>query len=332
LASTAKKALHLAKHASRRAIVRPWRAHGLVLLYHRVAAASWDPFKICVDPEHFEQHLAAICGVADVVPLNALASGLRRGRRPRPVVALTFDDGYADNLHAALPVLERYDAPATVFVTSALIGRCEPFWWDRLSTTLSAIREVPREVRLQVGQTEFIWQRGADVGDAARDRHRLLLAVWSALLEVSDEVRRGALDDLERLADAGRRTDPDARPMTPDELRRLASSPLIEIGAHTTSHPWLAGMPRDVQLEQIADSRQQCRDLTGESPSSFAYPFGAFDAVTLELVRSAGFERACSTEKDLVWTSSDMMLLPRVSVPNHAGRMFSARLRLESLL
>jgi peptidoglycan/xylan/chitin deacetylase (PgdA/CDA1 family) len=285
-----------------------------------------------VEPERFEQHLAAICRVADLVPLRALTSGLRRGRRGRPVVALTFDDGYADNLHVALPLLERYSAPATVFITSAWIGRGESFWWDRLSTILSSIDRMPCEVRLPVGRREFIWQRGTDNGDLARDRRRLLWAVWSMLLDTSDEERRGALDDLAGLSDGGRGEDPAARPMNPDELRRLASSPLIEIGAHTMSHPRLAGLPRDVQLEEIAGSRQQCRDLTGEFPSSFAYPFGALDAVTPKLVRSAGFERACSTESDLVWASSDMMLLPRFTVRNYSGRMFSARLRMESLL
>src|SRR6516225_9491299 len=105
LASTAKKALHRAKRVSRRAIMRPWRAHGLVLLYHRVAAASWDPFNICVDPERFEQQLAGVSRVADIVPLQALTCGLHRGRSGRTVVALTFDDGYADNLHVALPLL-----------------------------------------------------------------------------------------------------------------------------------------------------------------------------------------------------------------------------------
>src|SRR5258708_1690179 len=98
--------------------MRPWQAHGLVLLYHRVAAPSWDPFDMCVEPERFEQQLAALSRVADFVPLSAIASGLRRGRRERPVVALTFDDGYADNLHGALPLLERYGAPATVFITT----------------------------------------------------------------------------------------------------------------------------------------------------------------------------------------------------------------------
>jgi len=66
--------------------------------------------------------------------------------------------------------------------------------------------------------------------------------------------------------------------------------------------------------------------------TTFAYPFGAFDAVTPELVRSAGFERACSTANDLTRASSDIMLLPRAPARNYSGRLFSARLRLESLL
>jgi peptidoglycan/xylan/chitin deacetylase (PgdA/CDA1 family) len=192
---------------------------------------------------------------------------------------------------------------------------------------------MPSEIRLLVGSREFVWQQAAENGDSARNRRRLPWAIWSMLVEASDEERRNALDDLERLTDAGPNDDTAAaRTMTPDELRRLAASPLIDIGAHTMTHPWLAGLPRDIQLEQIVGSRQQCRDLTGEFPSSFAYPFGAFDPVTPELVKSAGFELACSTATDLTWASSDMMLVPRVTVLNYTGRMFSARLRLESLL
>src|SRR3954469_6240010 len=149
--------------------MRTWRAHGLVLLYHRVAAEAWDPWNICVDPERFDQQLAALSRVADVVPLSELASRLSAGRRGRPVVALTFDDGYADNLHVALPLLERYGAPATVFIATAWTDRGEPFWWDRLSAILLSIERLPFEVRLLVGGGEFIWQRQAESGDHARD-------------------------------------------------------------------------------------------------------------------------------------------------------------------
>ena len=283
-------------------------------------------------PERFEQQLATLSRTADFVPLSELASRLHHKRRARPVVALTFDDGYADNLHEALPLLEKYGAPATVFISTAWIGRGEPFWWDRLSAILQSIERMPSEVRLQIGDEEFSWQRPADHGDHARDRKQLLLAVWSRLMTATDHDRRAALDQLERLANPAPTDDTAGRPMTQDELRRLASSPLIEIGAHTMTHCRLSELPTDAQFAEILGSRRQCEELVGEIPSSFAYPFGAFNAVTPELVRSAGFERACSTENELCWAGSDTMLVPRVFVWNHTARQFSAFMRMQRLL
>jgi peptidoglycan/xylan/chitin deacetylase (PgdA/CDA1 family) len=324
--------LRKVRGVARRAIKRPWRAHGLVLTYHRVATASWDPWDMCVDPERFEQHLATLSGVVDFVPLSELALRLRRGRRARPVVAITFDDGYADNLHAALPILERYSAPATVFVATAWIDRGGPFWWDRLSAIVQSIEPLPSSIRLPVAGEEFIWQRDTDDGDSAGDRDRFHVALWSRLIMVADDERRAALEQLEALANSVNGGDPVGMPMTQDELRCLASSPLIEIGAHTMTHCRLSDLPPDAQFEEIDGSRRQCREFIGEFPSSFAYPFGALDGTTPELVRSAGFERACSSKNELVWAGGDMMLVPRVSVRNHTAREFSKRMRMRWLL
>ena len=117
VASTAVKESGVAKYVSR-AVMRRRRPHGLILSYHRIAAPSWDPWDLCVSPEHFEKQLEVLAHRAELVPLSDLASQLRAGRRGRPVVALTFDDGYADNLHVAQPLLERYGAPATVFIAT----------------------------------------------------------------------------------------------------------------------------------------------------------------------------------------------------------------------
>ncbi len=300
-------------------------------MYHRVAAPLWDPWNLCVYPERFEQHLAALSRMADIVPLSTLTSRLRAGRRGRPVVAITFDDGYADNLHMALPLLERYGVPATVFVTTGLIGTDEPFWWDRLSQIVASMKRLPPKVVLPVGDGEFIWQRNADSGDNGSDRDQLNLAVRSRLLVATDEDRRDALDRLQGYVDGECAVDPISRPMTRDELRRLSSSPLVEIGAHTMNHPSLPDLSQQAQFEEILGSRQQCRELIGEFPSSFAYPHGGLDAGTPELVRSAGFERACSCENDLVWAGSDTMVLPRVMVKNFTAGEFRLRMRMDWL-
>ena len=264
---------------------------------------------------------------AEVVPLPTLLSQIRAGRRERPVVAITFDDGYADNLHNALPLLERYGAPATVFLATAWIGRAEQFWWDRLSAIVMSINPVPPRVNLRVGDDEFTWERSAKSDKRDRATNELHLAVWSKLVVAKDHDREVAMDHLLDYATCEPEIDSTTRPMTQDELRRMASSPLIEIGAHTTSHCSLPDLPPETQLEEIEASRQQCRAFTGEFPSSFAYPFGDLDADTPELVKSAGFERACSTQSELVWDDTNAMLLPRIQVPDCGTRGFSMRLR-----
>jgi peptidoglycan/xylan/chitin deacetylase (PgdA/CDA1 family) len=325
--SAAVRCLHVAKRLPARAMMRRRRRHGLILLYHRIATPPWDPWNMSVSPEHFEQQLALLSRVADVVPLSTLHSRLRAGRGGRPAVAVTFDDGYADNLHVALPLLERYEIPATVFLATGWMDQSVPFWWDRLSEVVRSMRQLPSEVKVPVGHDELVWRR-KNGDDYRRERDRLHSEVWSRLLVASDDAREIALSQLQGYAGREAPIDPVARPMTADELRCLASSPLIEIGAHTMTHCSLPDLQPEEQFEEILGSRRQCCELTGEFPSSFAYPFGTPGAGTPELVRSAGFERACSIENNIVWDGGDTMLLPRVWVKDYSVRGFSARLHL----
>ena len=105
-----------------------------VLAYHRVAAPLHDPWSLAVTPEHLDQQLAVLRDAGRVDSLDdVLAATWRdRCRRRTPRFAITFDDGYADNLLCALAVLERHDAPATVFIATGMLD--EPaFWWDVLA-------------------------------------------------------------------------------------------------------------------------------------------------------------------------------------------------------
>lgn len=76
-----------------------------------------------VSPEVFEQHLAWLGETCDVVPFRTLLDAAAHGNRSRPAVAITFDDGYADNYEFAFPLLRKYRMPATFFVTAGLVNR-----------------------------------------------------------------------------------------------------------------------------------------------------------------------------------------------------------------
>jgi len=89
--------------------------------------------ELTVSPERFEEQMAFLSRREAVVPLDCLLGDLRKGRQPRRGrVVITFDDAAADVYEFAYPVLRRYGLPATIFVPTGLVGRAEPFWWNRL--------------------------------------------------------------------------------------------------------------------------------------------------------------------------------------------------------
>jgi peptidoglycan/xylan/chitin deacetylase (PgdA/CDA1 family) len=296
-------------------------------MYHRIGSSCWDPWQLCVSPEHFAQHLSVLASKVNVVSLEDLRSQLRTRRQGRPVVALTFDDGYVDNLDVALPLLERYGVPATVFVATACIDRGEPFWWDRLTNIVQSFASVPNEVRLQTSSNEFLWRRASQSGGYINERDNLHLALWSHLVGLEHHERSVALDNLQSHVGGAVQVDSGRRPMTREELRGIAASPLIEVGAHTMNHCSLPGMSPSDRFEEIAGSRKQCERLTGIPPSSFAYPFGRWNHDVSEQVSLAGFSRACVGGDELCWENTDPLVLSRMHVLDYDGNAFDQRLR-----
>jgi peptidoglycan/xylan/chitin deacetylase (PgdA/CDA1 family) len=105
--------------------------HVLVLGYHRIAEANWDPHNICVSPKHFDEQLEVLSSLANPISLETLVSSLGRNAPPSRGVVLTLDDGYLDSLTVAAPALRRFDVPATIFVSTGWMGLV--FWWDKLT-------------------------------------------------------------------------------------------------------------------------------------------------------------------------------------------------------
>src|SRR3712207_2771196 len=90
----------------------------VVLLYHRVERLHSDPVALAIRPERFEEHLEVVRRTAEPMPLGELMRRRGEGTMPRRAVAVTIDDGYADVLERAVPLLERHGVPATLFVST----------------------------------------------------------------------------------------------------------------------------------------------------------------------------------------------------------------------
>jgi peptidoglycan/xylan/chitin deacetylase (PgdA/CDA1 family) len=309
---------------------RPTQPHGFILMYHRVASPVVDPWNISVSPENFAGHMQALSEFADVVPLEELPASLRKGRRSRPVAAVTFDDGYLDNLTNAKPILDALDIPATLFVPTGWIGDPRPMWWDRLAHALLTPEVLPETLTLSTHGQDFSWQ-APDVNTQGaagrRARARVHREVWSRMRTLpDDDARQAVVDALVDILGTDETPVADARPLTRDELRMLAADGRFQVGSHSVTHPTLPDLPSEAKAWEIETSAQQFEHMLGARPRTFAYPYGDLDDESVELVRSSGYTLACSIRQDLVWEGGDPHLLPRIGICNWSVGEFRKRL------
>ena len=129
----------------------------LILSYHRVNNSEVDTWALSVSPERFLEQMRALRAVAEPCTLTDIAVGLLRGELPHNAVAVTFDDGYLDNLLNAKPILEKFEIPATVFVCAGWVGRDDELWWDQLERALLLTTELPNRLELNVNGQHFEW-------------------------------------------------------------------------------------------------------------------------------------------------------------------------------
>ncbi|MGD8751437.1 MAG: polysaccharide deacetylase family protein [Anaerolineales bacterium] len=287
----------------------------LVLGYHRVADVSHDPFDICITPQHFAEHLEVLRRYAHPVGLQELMQRLINGNLPPGAVALTIDDGYADNLYHAKPLLEHYQIPATIFVATGNLGR--EFWWDELERMLMSPEKLPEQLSLTLKDVTYEWALSNDDHEVLQketpwSRERLLWSVYQLFLPLTPAELEIAMDQLRSWVGLESYGVPSSRAVTADELFSLSTDELIEIGAHTVSHPVLTELPKEAQEMEICGSKAFLEDLLGQPVISFAYPNGAYNEETKTIVREAGFLSACASSHGVVWQGSNPFSLPRL--------------------
>jgi peptidoglycan/xylan/chitin deacetylase (PgdA/CDA1 family) len=329
-----------------------------ILMYHRVAEVELDPWGLCVTPEHFAEHLAVLSKSARVISLQQLTQDLSAGKSVDRSIAITFDDGYADNLLNAKPILEKYDIPATVFVANGYVERQQEYWWDELEKIFLQPGTLPEKLELNINKRHYQWELGETATYSQADyqqhrdwyaeeqqdptlRHSLYRSVWQIMLPLLPEEQQQILEELRAWAGVKAETRPTHRPLTLAEVPMLEAGNLITVGSHTVMHSYLSALPFPRQRQEIHANKARLEEILGHSVNSFAYPYGSYTAKTLSLVQEAGFACACSTIpagvrqrrdwakptlRDREASSRYRFQLPRVEILNWDGEEFARRL------
>jgi peptidoglycan/xylan/chitin deacetylase (PgdA/CDA1 family) len=321
---------------------KKFAAKALILMYHRVAELGSDPWGLAVTLAHFAEQLEVIKTWGQPLRLKDLAQAQQQENIPHRAIVLTFDDGYADNLYNAKPLLERHQIPATVFITTGYLGRNREFWWDELDQLLLQPGPLPERLSLTIKDRSYEWElnQAADYGEAdwqaahrwrayeapTGSRHALYYAVWQLLLPLAEDERGKILADIAAWAGLTPSARSTHRLLVPDEIHKLAEGGLVEIGAHTVTHPFLSAHSIAVQRDEIQQSKVYLENLLSRPVSGFAYPHGDYTTDTLALMREIGLAYACTVEAQHIWQRTDSLQLPRFGVEDWNGDEFAQRL------
>jgi peptidoglycan/xylan/chitin deacetylase (PgdA/CDA1 family) len=296
------------------------RGAGLVMVYHRIAArgGGGEPPGYGVECglplEVFEAQLRFLVRHFEPASARQIAGETGDGERPR--FAITFDDGYADNLNLAAPVLERLGLSATLFVNSGMVGSDRCFWWEQLGGLLREARVQQVDVASAAAELLQRWPMPPVLplrDDAARARAHWTLSM--AFMRIPEARIAPLLAALATATDTRlKREERDAPLLDWQQLREWRRRG-FDLGAHGATHANLgladAGeAEREVQecVERIAAESDGPVDL-------FAFPYGGPEhrsPVAVEAIRRAGCKAAFTTEPGVVLPEGERYALPRV--------------------
>jgi peptidoglycan/xylan/chitin deacetylase (PgdA/CDA1 family) len=274
------------------------RSRFRILAYHGVDDAdqpvvNFDGFQ--VPTRVFRAQMEWVGRRFTVWPLDRILRSMRDGAAlPHRVLAISFDDGYKNNVVRAVPILREYGFHATFFVTTGFVDGTLVPWWYRLRSRLArsagakAVADIAaREEELKALPAE---EREARVAGAEEPVYPMMN--W---------------DDVKKLVELG-----------------------FDVGPHTVSHVAFARETPARVEEEIRMSTARVREMTGRAPACYSYPYGRFEDIGPEVVgllRFEGFLGAVTTVTGLNRPGEDPFRLKRLNITgNHRGAAFEALL------
>lgn len=274
-----------------------------ILIFHRVLAATDALRPGEPDVPAFARMMRLVAQNFVVLPLPEAVERLTNGRLARRTCCITFDDGYADNLHNALPVLEAHRLPATVFVATGYLDGGRMFndvVTDAIAVTQKTLLDL---TELDLGRHP--------VGDTASKR-AAITAILGAFKRLPPGIREPQVRRFLELA--GCASLPADIMLNCEQLLELSRRG-VEIGGHTVAHTILTTLDDEQALNEMLAGKQRLEAITGRLVDSFAYPNGRPGRDYVErhvgLVQKAGFARAVTTEPGVACRASDVFQLPR---------------------
>jgi peptidoglycan/xylan/chitin deacetylase (PgdA/CDA1 family) len=286
-----------------------------ILLYHSVGGNRVFSDNVLKETS-FRRQLAFLMRTRTIVPLRAMVDKLEAGEPvPADWLVLTFDDGYKDFVETAVPILKELQVPATVFIPSGVLSGELELLPDALTRIVAECPKSSIEMESN-GRSLSLPLR------TEKQRRDAVLRLAFALRSLDSSERAECVAEVARccgVAPVGPSTE-----KYMSEADVLTCPDLVEVGAHTVTHPNLAATPADLAKREIETSKATLTEAWKREVDSFAYPFGkgwSFSHETAELVKEAGFRCGLTTLYGFVGLDADRFALPRIGVRDSLTRL-----------
>jgi len=289
---------------------------GAILTMHHVRPPRKDAFQpnrlLEVSPEFLEDVIRALRRArVDLVSLDEMHRRLKEQDFRRRFICFTFDDGYRDNLHHALPVLKKYEVPFAIYIPTSFPDRAGELWWLTLE---AAIARHSRLALVMDGQ-----DRRYDC-DSTEAKYELYEHIywWLRSLPSEDDLRRAVRDLASRYGVAHAAFCEDLC-MTWDQIGEIAADPLATIGAHTVNHVMLKKASDADMRNEMQQSASVIEVALGKRPAHFSYPVGdrtSAGSREFRIAAELGFKTAVTTRPGVLFPehAAHLTALPRISL------------------
>jgi peptidoglycan/xylan/chitin deacetylase (PgdA/CDA1 family) len=249
--------------------LRPRPRGAQVLLYHNVETTECtlvNKLGVTLSPRNFAEHIGYLASNYSLLPFERVC----RERGGPPAVAVTVDDGFRSILTTVLPVIERYHCPIKIYLTTSHIHQGIS-WLNQLSHLMNVL------------STQELNELAAGALALPPERRGRPATIWD-FINFFDVARTPAL-----LSEAFARRHSGPRRclyLNEEEVRRLASHPLVTLGSHTRNHYPLPRLDRRQLHEEVVANHDHLRNLFANRVQGFCLPFGFVSDMTKEVVEA----------------------------------------------
>ncbi|MFC3285513.1 polysaccharide deacetylase family protein [Litchfieldella rifensis] len=294
------------------------RHEGAFILYGHRFSDDDDGYLQGLRPAWFADQVAYLTRHYEVIPLKTLIDCLEQRRAvPARSVVLTFDDGFRDNLENAVPILERYRVPATIFMVTRSLTNGELPWSQRLGVIFQ------RTYVLEMSHP-LLGEQPAPLNDSHQRR-----AAYQRIKLGIAPLQRGERDTLISGLANQLGVEPPLDQMLSWQDARLLQASGVEIGGHSYSHALLGQVPIAEACHEIRRCREELRDHLGLEAAPFCLPGGSYSDDVIRCIKQTGF-RSCfipnQQKRYNTVVNTTPFTLSRLGLPNAPSHHLEAEL------